>query len=78
MLMSHTDLTQQVVAIHLLVYLERIHKTIIMKEKEIESEGNDVEAVGGRRGRGGNPVIFVYINEIQKINLIKQSSDNKI
>lgn len=66
MLLSHTELTQQVVALHLLVYMERIHQTIILKEKEIESEGNDVEAVGGRRGRGGHLVIFVYINEIQK------------
>lgn len=37
-----------------------------MKEEEIESDGDAVEAVGGRRGRGGNPVNIVYINEIQK------------
>lgn len=66
MLMSNTELAQQVVAIHLLVYIKQIHKTIIMKEKEIGSEGDDVEAVGGRRGKGGNPVNIVYINEIQK------------
>lgn len=44
-----------------------MYKKMIVKEKEGESEGDDMGAIDGRRERVGYYVNEAHINEIQKI-----------